>query len=82
MSTLLNFMAFAAVFNILFFMYAGTKMKNKLHPFKTTLLSIFMNVPLSLLLCLMYTSMLVYAASIGANEEWIWEYMEQGEAGE
>lgn len=77
MLDLVNFIAVSVVFNLLFFLYASTKMKNnKLQPFKTTLFSFLFNVPLSIILALVYTIMLIYAVIIGASEEWVWEYME------
>lgn len=79
MLTLLLFAAVAAAFNLLFFIYAGTKMKSKLNPFVTTIFSLVCSIPLSLLIAMVYTSLMVYAVSIGASEEWIWEYMEEGE---
>jgi len=66
----------------LFFLYASTKMKNKLNPIRTMLFSFVFNVPLSIILVLVYTIMLVYAVTIGASEEWVWEYMEQSNADE
>jgi hypothetical protein len=80
MLDLINFVAVAVAFNLLFFMYASTKMKNKLHPLRTTLFSFLFNIPLSIILVLVYTIMLVYAGVIGASEEWVWEYMEQSDA--
>jgi len=80
MLDLINFIAVAVAFNLLFFLYASTKMKNKLNPFRTMLFSFLFNVPLSIILVLVYTIMLVYAVVIGASEEWVWEYMEQSNA--
>ncbi|KAA5548756.1 hypothetical protein [Adhaeribacter rhizoryzae] len=77
MLDLINFIALAVAFNLLFFMYASTKMKNKLHPVRTTLFAFIFNIPLSIILAVVYTIMLVYAVVIGASEEWVWEYMEQ-----
>jgi glycerol uptake facilitator-like aquaporin len=79
MLTLVLFAAVAAAFNLVFFIYASTKMKSKLNPALTTVLSLAFNIPLSLLIGIVYTSLMVYAVSIGASEEWIWEYMEEGE---
>ena len=80
MLTLVLFAAVAAAFNLMFFIYASSKMKSRLHPVVTTVLSLLCNIPLSLLIAMVYTSLMVYAVSIGASEEWIWEYMEEGEA--
>lgn len=82
MLDLINFVAVAIAFNILFFMYASTKMKNKLHPVRTTLFAFVFNIPLSIILAVVYTIMLVYAVVIGASEEWVWEYMEQSDVQE
>lgn len=82
MLDLINFVALAIAFNLLFFMYASTKMKNKLHPLRTTLFSFVFNIPLSIILAVVYTIMLVYAVVIGASEEWVWEYMEQSDVQE
>jgi uncharacterized membrane protein len=79
MLTLALFAAVAAAFNQAFFIYASTKMKSRLNPMLTSGLSVVFNIPLSLLIAMVYTSLMVYAASIGASEEWIWEYMEEGE---
>lgn len=77
MLDLINFITVSIAFNLLFFLYASSKMKNsKLSPVKTTLFAFLFNVPLSILLASVYTIMLIYAVLIGANEEWIWEYME------
>ena len=76
MLDLINFIAVSVAFNLLFFLYASTRMKNKLQPFKTTLFAFVFNVPLSIILASVYTIMLIYAVIIGANEEWVWEYME------
>lgn len=80
MLTLMLFAAVAAAFNLVFFIYASSKMKSRLNPVFTTVISLFCNIPLSLLIAMVYTSLMVYAVSIGASEEWIWEYMEEGEA--
>ena len=77
MLDLINFISVAVSFNLLFFLYASTKMKNQLNPFRTMLFSFVFNVPLSIILVLVYTIMLVYAVIIGASEDWVWEYMEQ-----
>ncbi len=77
MLDLINFIAIAVAFNLLFFMYASTKMKKKLHPVRTTVFAFIFNIPLSIILAVVYTIMLVYAVVIGASEEWVWEYMEQ-----
>ena len=82
MLDLINFVAVAVAFNLLFFMYASTKMKNKLHPVRTTVFAFLFNIPLSIILAIVYTIMLVYALVIGASEEWVWEYMEQSDAQE
>ncbi len=82
MLDLINFVAVAIVFNLLFFMYASTKMKNKLHPLRTTVFAFLFNIPLSIILAVVYTIMLVYAVVIGASEEWVWEYMEQSDVQE
>ena len=82
MLDLINFIGVAIAFNLLFFLYASTKMKNKLNPIRTMLFSFVFNVPLSIILVLVYTIMLVYAVIIGASEEWVWEYMEQSNADE
>ena len=63
-------------------MYASTKMKNKLHPVRTTVFAFIFNIPLSIILAVVYTIMLVYAVVIGASEEWVWEYMEQSDVQE
>ncbi|GEO07011.1 hypothetical protein AAE02nite_46750 [Adhaeribacter aerolatus] len=80
MLDLINFVAVAIAFNLLFFLYASTKMKNKLHPVRTTVFAFLFNIPLSIILAVVYTIMLVYAVVIGASEEWVWEYMEQTDA--
>jgi len=82
MLDLINFIAVSVAFNLLFFLYASTKMKNKLQPLKTTLFALVFNVPLSIILATVYTIMLIYAVTIGANEDWIWEYMEGDPANE
>ncbi|MDB5263244.1 MAG: hypothetical protein JWQ14_2527 [Adhaeribacter sp.] len=79
MLDLINFVAVAVAFNLLFFMYASTKMKNKLPALRTTLFSFLFNVPLSIMLALVYTIMLVYALLVGASEEGVWEYMEESD---
>ena len=79
MLDLLNFVALSGVFNVLFFWYASTKMKSKPDPVKTLVVSFVFSIPLSLLLIAVYTTMLVYAAKSGANEDAMWEYMEQEE---
>ena len=77
MLDIINFIAVSVAFNLLFFLYASIRMKNnKLRPIKTTLFAFLFNVPLSILLATVYTIMLIYAVIIGANEEWVWEYME------
>jgi hypothetical protein len=82
MLDLINFVGAAVAFNLLFFLYASTKMKNKLHPIRTTVFAFLFNIPLSIILATVYTIMLVYAAIIGASEEWVWEYMEHNNASE
>ncbi|MGV3586472.1 MAG: hypothetical protein ACO1OF_05690 [Adhaeribacter sp.] len=57
-------------------------MKNKLHPVRTTVFAFIFNIPLSIILAVVYTIMLVYAVVIGASEEWVWEYMEQSDVQE
>ncbi len=79
MLEVINFIAFSIGFNLLFFMYASTKMENKLNPFITTLLSFFFSIPLSILLASVYTIMLVYGVIIGADEEAMWAYLEERE---
>jgi dolichyl-phosphate-mannose--protein O-mannosyl transferase len=82
MLTLFLFAAVAAAFNLVFFIYAATKMKSRLNPLLTTGLSLAFNIPLSLLIAMVYSSLMLYAVMIGASEEWIWEYMEEGEPSE
>jgi hypothetical protein len=82
MLDLINFIGVAAAFNLLFFLYASTKMKNKLNPIQTTLFAILFNVPLAILLISVYTITLIYAVYLGANEEWVWEYLENNTAQE
>ncbi len=79
MLDILNFVAFAGIFNVCFFWYASTKMKTKPDPVKTLVVSFVFSIPLSFLLIAVYTTMLLYAAKIGANEDAMWEYMEQEE---
>jgi len=79
MLELINFIAFSIGFNLLFFMYAATKMENQLNPLGTTLFSIFFSVPLSILIAGVYTVMLVYGFVTGSNEEAMWAYLEERE---
>ncbi|QNF35347.1 hypothetical protein HUW51_22485 [Adhaeribacter swui] len=79
MLDLINFVAFSIGFNLLFFMYASTKMENKLNAVATTALSFLFNIPLSILLVGVYTVMLVYGLIIGANEDAMWAYLEERE---
>ncbi|MER2998913.1 hypothetical protein [Pontibacter populi] len=79
MLDLINFVALSGVFNVLFFWYASTKMKSKADPVKTLVVSFVFSIPLSFLLIGVYTTMLIYAAKTGANEDAMWEYMEQEE---
>lgn len=79
MLDIINFIALSGIFNILFFWYASTKMKSKADPIKTVLVSFIFSIPLSLLLIGVYTTMLIYAIKTGANEDAMWEYMEQEE---
>jgi hypothetical protein len=80
MLDLLNFGASAVTFNLLFFLYASTKMQTKLNPLKTTVFAFLFNIPLSILLAAVYTIMMVYALVIGADEEAMWAYLEQRES--
>ena len=79
MLDIINFIALSGIFNVLFFWYASTKMNSKPDPVKTLVLSFVFSVPLSFLLIGVYTTMLLYAAKIGASEDAMWEYMEQEE---
>ena len=79
MLDLINFIALSGIFNVLFFWYASTKMSSKPDPVKTLIVSFVFSVPLSFLLIGVYTTMLIYAAKIGASEDAMWEYMEQEE---
>ncbi len=79
MLELINFIAFSIGFNLLFFMYAATKMEKQLNPIGTTLFSVFFSVPLSILLAGVYTVMLVYGLLNGVNEETMWAYLEERE---
>ena len=49
MLDLINFIGVAIAFNLLFFLYASTKMKNKWNPVQTTAYSFLFNVPLAIL---------------------------------
>ena len=80
MLDLINFVALAVAFNLLFFLYASTKMQTKLNPVKTTVFAFMFNIPLSILLAAVYTIMMVYALVIGADEEAMWDYLEQQES--
>lgn len=80
MLDLINFVASAVAFNLLFFLYASTKMQTKLSPFKTTIFAFLFNIPLSILLAAVYTIMMGYAMVIGADEEDMWAYLEQQES--
>ena len=79
MIDILNFVALSGVFNLLFFWYASTKMRSKLNPIRTLIVSFVFSIPLSFLLIAVYVTMLVYAARTGASEDAMWEYMEQEE---
>lgn len=79
MLDLLNFAAAAVAFNLMFLLYASTKMKEKLNPLKTTLFAFLFNIPLSILLAAIYTIMMGYAVITGANEEAMWAYLENEE---
>jgi hypothetical protein len=80
MLDLINFIGAAIAFNLLFFLYASTKMKNKWNPFQTTAFAILFNVPLAILVASVYTITLAYAVYLGAGEEWVWEYLEHNTA--
>ncbi|MDX5417901.1 MAG: hypothetical protein LPK09_01705 [Hymenobacteraceae bacterium] len=54
-------------------------MKSKPDPVKTLVVSFVFSIPLSFLLIAVYTTMLIYAARTGVNEDAMWEYMEQEE---
>ncbi|WP_255594079.1 hypothetical protein [Pontibacter sp. HSC-14F20] len=54
-------------------------MRTKPDPVKTLVVSFVFSIPLSFLLIAVYTTMLLYAAKIGASEDAMWEYMEQEE---
>ena len=79
MLDLLNFIAVSVAFNLLFFLYASTKMETKLNPLVTTLFSFLFSIPLSILLAGVYTIMMVYALVIGADEDAMWAYLEERE---
>lgn len=79
MLDVINFIALSGIFNVLFFWYASTKMSSKPDPVKTLIISFVLSVPLSFLLIGVYTTMLIYAAKVGASEDAMWEYMEQEE---
>lgn len=79
MLDLINFIAVSVAFNLLFFLYASTKMETKLNPLKTTLFSFVFSIPLSILLVAVYTVMMGYAVLIGADENAMWAYLEQRE---
>ncbi len=79
MLELINFVAFSIGFNLLFFLYAASKMEKQLNPLGTTLFSIFFNIPLSILLAGVYTIMLIYGFITGSNEEAMWAYLEERE---
>ena len=76
MLDLINFIGAAIAFNLLFFLYASTKMKNKWNPLQTTAYAFLFNVPLAILVACVYTITLAYAVYLGAGEEWVWEYLE------
>ncbi len=80
MLEIINFIGASIVFNLLFFLYAAYNMKNKLNPVQTTIFSIIFNLPLAIILASVYSITLIYAATLGANEEWVWEYMEHSNA--
>ena len=79
MIDIINFVALSGIFNVLFFWYASTKMRSKPDPIKTLIVSFVFSIPLSFLLIGVYTTMLIYAAKTGSNEDAMWEYMEQEE---
>ncbi|MDQ3291191.1 MAG: hypothetical protein M3Q05_07870 [Bacteroidota bacterium] len=79
MLELINLVAFSVSFNLLFFLYASTKMQTKLNPIVTTLLSFVFNIPLSILMAGVYSIMLAYALYIGADENAMWAYLEERE---
>lgn len=80
MIDILNFVVLSGIFNLLFFWYASTKMRSKPDPVRTLVISFVFAIPLSFLLIVIYTTMLVYAFKTGRNEDAMWEYMEQEEA--
>ncbi|WP_026463042.1 hypothetical protein [Adhaeribacter aquaticus] len=82
MLDLINFIGAAVAFNLLFFLYASTKMKNKFNPVHTTLFAIIFNIPLCILIATVYTITLAYAVYLGAGEEWVWEYLEHSSTSE
>ncbi len=80
MIDILNFVVLSGIFNLLFFWYASTKMRSKPDPVRTLVISFVFAIPLSFLLIVIYTTMLVYAFKTGRSEDAMWEYMEQEEA--
>jgi heme/copper-type cytochrome/quinol oxidase subunit 4 len=80
MLDLINFIGAAIVFNLLFFLYASSKMKNKWNPVQTTVFAFLFNVPLAILVACVYSITLAYAVYLGAGEEWVWEYLEHNTA--
>ncbi|QMU28918.1 hypothetical protein [Adhaeribacter radiodurans] len=82
MLEIINVVAISIGFNLLFFLYASTKMETKLNPMVTTLFSFVFSVPLSILMAGVYTIMMIYAVLIGANEDAMWAYLEEREVTE
>lgn len=82
MLDLINFIGAAIAFNLIFFLYASSKMKNKWNPVQTTVYAFLFNVPLAILIAAVYTITLAYAVYLGAGEEWVWEYLEHNTAQE
>jgi Ni,Fe-hydrogenase I cytochrome b subunit len=80
MLDLINFIGVAIAFNLLFFLYASSKMKNKWNPVQTTAFAFLFSVPLAILVTCVYTITLAYAVYLGAGEEWVWEYLEHNTA--
>jgi len=82
MLELINLVAVSVAFNLLFFLYASSKMETKLNPLVTTLLSFVFSIPLSILMAGVYTVMMIYAVVIGADEDAMWAYLEEREVTE
>lgn len=80
MLDLINFIGAAIAFNLIFFLYASSKMKNKWNPVQTSVYAFLFNVPLAILIASVYTITLAYAVYLGAGEEWVWEYLEHNTA--